>query len=409
MKDKSIIAVLTLIILVSLTACNRALKVPDKSEVSNTATSDEGDVPGFENNDKIDIDRDFIEAIGTVRRLPESSKRRYTYLTLSEEEQKIYEKIYVAIANFEPVVKFDEGISFHTFQKIYPLIYLQEGQLFWLSGMYDIFDDKKFEIKLDYILSREEAGYAINIINRKTRELFKELSELNATDGDKALFIHDYVIENTEYDKKGSPISQSIYGSFIDGLAQTQGYVKLFNFLLVNSDDDIDAILSKGITESGNSYSWSSLRLDGEWYNTDLVMDDTPEGISYNFFNLTDSEILNKTHFQDLSYYVPPECKGEKYNYFRYNNLYANSYQQAYNILKTSLMNSAGEVNPTAMVKFSDKTAFYKTVQHLIDENGIENIIRTVNKKSTKKINNASVITKINDKILTIEIIAEYE
>lgn len=403
MKYKSIITAFAIVFSLLLTSCGNDHKVPEI--IDNKITEEDADTK-FENNN-LDIDSRYINNIGEVTEIPKTSLDKYTYSSLSNEEKDIYNKIYLAVANYEPVVKFEREISFKMFQKIYALIYLQEIRLFWMSGRYDIYDGTKNEINLNYIISRQAAEEAVKKINDKAVSVNKMISTENKTDIDKALIIHDYIISNVQYSKNGGDSAQSIYGSFLDGFAQSQGYSKLFSFLC--DTVGIDNIIIMGMTETGKRHSWNMIRLDDQWYNIDLVMDDKDTIILHNYFNVKDSEIINKTHFQDLTYFTPPECSDDKYNYFKYYGLYADTYKEAYNIFERQLLKNTAENKSDVFVKLADKKEYTKTKRHLKDENGFFDIIKEVNKKSGEKIRETAVTPKFDDDMLIIGFMINYQ
>ncbi len=101
------------------------------------------------------------------------------------------------------------------------------------------------------------------------------------TDLEKALFYHEYIVANFEYDS-----DYSIYDAY-NMLAQRKGvcqaYTLLYSELLSREGIDNVAILSKGL-----NHVWNALEIEGSWYLADLTWDDPisgmPGGVDHRFF-----------------------------------------------------------------------------------------------------------------------------
>ena len=94
---------------------------------------------------------------------------------------------------------------------------------------------------------------------------------------DKLKYIHDYLIENTEYEKDiETHNNYNIYGVLLNKKAVCEGYAKTFKYIL----DDLyvpcvmvcgDATNSAGDIES---HAWNYVQMDGKWYAIDVTWDD---------------------------------------------------------------------------------------------------------------------------------------
>lgn len=91
---------------------------------------------------------------------------------------------------------------------------------------------------------------------------------------EKIKIIHDYIIDNTEYDKlKYENIndttykSQTAYGALIQGYATCNGYADAIAIFL----NKLNVINYK---ISNNEHIWNLVYLDGSWYHLDLTWDD---------------------------------------------------------------------------------------------------------------------------------------
>ena len=154
--------------------------------------------------------------------------------------------------------------------------------------------------------TEEIANNAIEKINNVKDNIIR-----NAT-GDtyyKVKFIHDYLIDNIEYETTISePNIYNIYGALINGRAVCEGYARSFKYIL--DDLGIPCIVACGIAvnSSGESenHAWNYVQIDGSWYAVDSTWDDPiivgygriDDSIRYEYF-LKGSDDFFKDHFED--------------------------------------------------------------------------------------------------------------
>ena len=107
------------------------------------------------------------------------------------------------------------------------------------------------------------------------------------TDADKALYLHDRIVEMTSYSK-----DKLIYGypggPLIVGYGSCTGYTDAYNYLL-------NRVGIRAGVASGNKHAWSVVQLDGKWYNVDVTWDHTRTSgiVGHNFFLKSDDEFKN--------------------------------------------------------------------------------------------------------------------
>lgn len=158
------------------------------------------------------------------------------------------------------------------------------------------------------------------------------------SDYDKAIMLHDELINRIEYDhdaveayrnaeeieddtERENAIARldsecehihSAFGALVYGKAVCDGYSKAYQYLLYKV-----GILSHMAT--GPNHAWNLVRLDEKWYYTDLTWDDTDTWhIYYDFFNMTDAQLIESGHSINNPY-VMPKCTATENNYFTKN------------------------------------------------------------------------------------------
>ena len=157
---------------------------------------------------------------------------------------------------------------------------------------------------------------------------------------DKVVFVHDYIVDNTNYDFEvsdaitGMEISETVfdassaYGCLVNRSAVCSGYSAAFQLIMQRLGIPCGRVT--GAKTEGESHEWNYVVLDGDYYYVDVTWDD-PQSTevftklrSYEFFCITSAE-LQKTHTIDEDQFVP-ECTAVKYDYYIYHNQYFKTY-----------------------------------------------------------------------------------
>ena len=150
----------------------------------------------------------------------------------------------------------------------------------------------------------------ITAINEIVDKVIKEKLNNNMPTREKIKIIHDYIIDNAEYDKlkyenKNDTTykSNTAYGVLVQGYGTCNGYADAMAIFL----DKLNIINYK---ISNSEHIWNLVYLDGKWYHLDLTWDDPISDVNINrdtYFLITTSELeeLNdSTHKFDKSIYT---------------------------------------------------------------------------------------------------------
>ena len=163
-------------------------------------------------------------------------------------------------------------------------------------------------------------------LDSKVGTILSQIIKPNMTDYQKELAVHNYLVENCEYNMEGVNNDQinsesfTAYGALCMGVAVCEGYSKAASILLNRSGVETKIVLGES---KGVGHAWNMVKIDGDFYHIDITWDDPYQigkksGIMYNYFNLTDSDI-SLDHQWDKNEYEA--CTATKYNYYKYNNL----------------------------------------------------------------------------------------
>ena len=147
-----------------------------------------------------------------------------------------------------------------------------------------------FGIKISKAYSDEE----IKKINEVVNKVISDKTNNSMPIREKIKVIHDYIIDNTEYDKlknnnkyDDTYKSQTAYGALVQGYATCNGYSDAMAIFL----NKLNVINYK---ISNDEHIWNLVYLDGKWYHLDLTWDDPISDTNINrdtYFLITTSEL----------------------------------------------------------------------------------------------------------------------
>lgn len=149
------------------------------------------------------------------------------------------------------------------------------------------------------------------IITRAVDALVAEIITDDMTDFEKALALHDYIINHAEYDLS-APCFHGAEGVLLYGRGVCDSYAEAYYALLNKVGIENHIIYG---TAGGGSHAWNLVKLDEEWYFIDCTWDDPlPNGNeNHQYFGLTD-ELLRKTHTWEQTSDMPA-ATGTRYQY----------------------------------------------------------------------------------------------
>lgn len=179
----------------------------------------------------------------------------------------------------------------------------------------------------DYFQDEQFLVASNNTLNNFRQEFAREISGLS--DYEKVKRVHDYIIENTEYDQTLSKDNiYNIYGTLMQHVGVCEGYSKSMKYLLDAANIPCVIVCGIGQNSSGQteSHAWNYVKIDDIWYAIDSTWDD-PVIVGYGYISssiyakyfLKGSNDFFKDHFEDgnivnNSNFAYPTISEENYN-----------------------------------------------------------------------------------------------
>lgn len=332
---------------------------------------------------------------------PKTDTIYYGYNNLTFVQQGIYDEILEEAVAMKTEFELFDATEQDVITAYSVLVY-DHPELFWLADgynytLYNYLDFIPFLDlhSIDFIAACMEID---DDFNSKKEALDKKVTEIteqaNAfeTDYEKALFVHDYIIKNTEYDQKTADIiteteeltevysAQTAYGCLVEGKAICSGYSEAFQLIMQNLGFVCGNSFGNTI-EDKQPHQWNYLQLDNEYYFVDVTWDDTgaqdnvPEFDCYEYFLITEDEIAVSHELQNE--YLIPVCEGTKFDYYKSNGMY-DSENYDYATTKEIIKAQLGEKQ--IVIKYSSPEECQKAVKALFENNNIFNVSSKLNK-----------------------------
>jgi len=217
------------------------------------------------------------------------------------------------------------------------LFYIDVTKIYLSTEIRTIFNKTSYRVTVGQNIETKETYLADGLNNEAdVNESIKKVQEVKerlvgeCQDKDtieQIKIIHDYLVDNVEYDSNNGRNVYNIYGTLIDGKSVCEGYARSVKYIL--DDLDIPCIISCGIGRNRNgdteSHAWNYVYINDVWYALDVTWDDpiiigngkVTNDIRYAYF-LKGSNKFFENHFEDgnivdNSNFKYPEISREDY------------------------------------------------------------------------------------------------
>ena len=131
-------------------------------------------------------------------------------------------------------------------------------------------------ISIEYFYQTEQ----IKPILEKVDSIYQEIITEDMDISTKILTIHDYIINNTQYDvtrnnhKESKYQSHSAYGPLLEGYATCNGYTDAMAIFLTKMNIPNFKIATTPSQENSVGHVWNAVYINNEWLHLDLTWDD---------------------------------------------------------------------------------------------------------------------------------------
>ncbi len=181
--------------------------------------------------------------------------------------------------------------------------------VFWLSTTFGflVSEDQNYTaVQLYSRVSPKEVQQQATELKVKVDDFYKNL-EKSLTPYQLELKIHDYILDNCEYDNSidvndvitvENAKSFDAYGALVKGIAVCEGYSRAFQLLCHGVGIRCINLIGESQDEL---HMWSCVLLDGDWYYVDTTWDDNlNKAFRYDYFNINEKQLKADHEFSKL-------------------------------------------------------------------------------------------------------------
>ena len=367
-------------IAIVLSACSRE-GVPDTGDVSYTIISGGTAVTTEAPTETEDI---YADVSDTKLYIPEHMVTKYASLDYDKRMQDVYDDVVDTMQNFRTKSYVPLTISTEDYVKVLETVRCEQLMLFYLQNRYaGDFDStvQTYEMNFSYKYSIKE----VNIMLMETEKAAKEIMTLtdpSMSDYEKLKIFHDYLVLNVE-SSTDDPTADSIYGALVNKKALCEGYAKAFSYLCNLAG--IENMIVTGYTDV--DHMWNMVKLEGKRYHIDVGWDKPsaalseryPDMVLYQYF-LSEDSIMENNRIISNMLCDPPVADSSDMYYFNVENKYAETYDQALEIIEQSCRRCIDSGEKNFMIKLDSSNLYLQTTSDLIkpDSEGVTDIDRIV-------------------------------
>ncbi len=128
----------------------------------------------------------------------------------------------------------------------------------------------------DDFYTEDDVENAINNINQIKTEIINTARTKTDNIVEQAKIVHDYLVDNVEYDVTAGRNVYNLYGALIERRAVCEGYARAYKDIL--NQMGIPCIIVCGIGQNSSglteSHAWNYVKIDETWYAVDVTWDD---------------------------------------------------------------------------------------------------------------------------------------
>ena len=200
----------------------------------------------------------------------------YYYKSLNKQQKAVYDALRQGFDALAPAIRV-ERLENAELSDVYQRLKLDEPGLWFVVGFTYRFYPQASHVELvpEYLFDKQKIREHRQAIDSRIARLTRPLQGKSSRE--KAVAIHDYILENVRYDKLKKSYSHEIIGPLTQGVGVCEGIAKTVKALCDACGVECLVALSHDNPDRGVKYrhAWDLLRLDGKWYHMDATFDNS--------------------------------------------------------------------------------------------------------------------------------------
>ena len=247
-----------------------------------------------------------------------SKSSNYYYDQLNKEQQRAYYAMKQGLLNLQDSFAVPM-LSNKELSDIYFMIRMDCPEIFYsVSFSYKYYPDSTaVEMVPQYLFPKDKIKEHRQAMESRVKKLARQAANLD--EKGKELFIHDFIVENVQYDKLKKEYSHEIIGALGNGVAVCEGIAKAVKILCDELNIWCIIALSEANPDKGIKYrhAWNVIQINGQYYHLDVTFDNTlsrEDVVRYDYVNLSDKQIFRD---HEPVIWKVPVCSDSDHFYYR--------------------------------------------------------------------------------------------
>ena len=285
-------------------------------------------VPMADSNDAWEVSQDLYYCRAQLAQLPNSAALLHAYDNIVAGIDAYAEEIEISNDQYQ--------LSKDEFQLALEAVRRDHTEQFWLSTAYSFTPDHSGNVVNmlpQYLMSKDELQNAKVAFDQAIDNMVRSAVAPGMGEYEIEKALHDMLATKVTY--ASSDNAHNAYGALVEGIAVCEGYAEALQCLLQRAG--MQSIQVYGESR-GENHAWNMVRVDGEYYLTDLTWNDQDTMLLYAYFNQT-TAIFNEDHEPwrvgynaksgtelNCEVFDLPVCTATAENYFTKNNLRITNY-----------------------------------------------------------------------------------
>lgn len=288
----------------------------------------------------------------------------------------IYERIVSGLEAFESITFHDSRLNDWDIREAVRKVEFYHPEFFWLDSYSIVTSSANDDTTLNFMGVGDYSDDAIKEMYATLIAAADRIIEqipAGYDDYQKALFVHDYIVNNTRYSSEhaGKGVNGlwgTAYGCLVQGDAICQGYAEAYQLVLERMG--IECGVCSGDSING-PHAWNYVRINGQYYWVDTTWDDpeseNDEGTLRHDYFLINDELLERTRTIEEGQVFVPSCSSMADNYHVRNG----SYLEAFDINSIGNILAANASSRKAEIMFGSEAAYREALERLFAESEI--------------------------------------
>ncbi len=336
----------------------------------------------------------------------------YYYYQLSDNAQKVYDKLKESVLNGERKVKVNYHIKKDDFNQIAELLILHDPMTFNLKNIEATsVTSRSVTFRMTYRYTYDSYKKMVASYEKKIDKILARLDD-EMTTYSKIKIIHDSIINSAVYDIDYK-LSDTIYGTLVKGRGKCDGYAKTFAYVCGKAGIRAVTVIGTDLNSNDESlHMWNKVYYNKKWYNVDVTWNDPvsemKDNRKYDFFMVSDKDI-SKTHMEDNLSFDVPAAKDNSKTYFKVYNKYAESFNEAKNIINSELKKAVKSGKTYVTLQCSTDDVYENVCKYVMNVNKFCSVLDDIRKN-----NNSDLLSEVysygfNDILKTVKIYIFYD